>query len=139
MMRIMGMDVGDRRIGLAVSDEMGYSAQGLDTFTRANLKQDVRSLAEMMKELQVEKLVIGMPRNMNGTYGPQTEKVKEFVAALLKEISIEVIYWDERLTSVAAQRTLAEGKIALGKKKEAIDKLSAVMILQGYLDSMSIR
>ncbi len=129
------MDVGDRRIGIAVSDEMGITAQGLKTLNRENVAEDVADLGEIIKDYAVERVVVGLPRNMNGTYGEQAEKVKEFAAELKKATAVEVVYQDERLTTVAAERTLLQGNVSRKKRKGVIDKIAAVMILQGYLDS----
>lgn len=133
-MRILGMDLGEKRIGLAVSDELGITAQGLSTLNRTQIKDDLKQLAEIIKEKEITKLVVGLPKNMNGTLGPQAEKVKEFVSLLTKECPLEVVYWDERLTTVAAQRILLEGDVSRKKRKTAVDRLAAIMILQGYLD-----
>ncbi len=129
------MDVGDKRIGVAVSDEMGITAQGLKTLNRENVAEDVADIGEIIKDYAVKRVVVGLPRNMNGTYGEQAEKVKEFVAELKKVAAIEVVYQDERLTTVAAERTLLQGNVSRKKRKGVIDKIAAVMILQGYLDS----
>lgn len=135
-MRILGMDIGEKRIGLAVSDELGITAQGLQTLLRTELKDDLRQLFDIIKEKDVSKLVVGLPKNMNGTLGPQAEKVMKFVELLIKICPREVVYWDERLTTVAAQRILLEADISRKKRKESVDRLAAVMILQGYLDSI---
>jgi len=132
----MGLDVGDVRIGVAVSDELGMTAQGLTTITRTNIDEDISQIAKIVSEKEVTKYVVGLPRNMNGTYGPQTEKVKKFIKILTEKHPLEVVYWDERLTTVAAQRTLIEGNMSRKKRKKVVDKIAAVMILQGYLDSI---
>lgn len=129
------MDVGDKRIGVAVSDEMGITAQGLKTLNRENVAEDVADIGEIIKDYAVKRVVVGLPRNMNGTYGEQAEKVKEFAAELKKATAVEVVYQDERLTTVAAERTLLQGNVSRKKRKGVIDKIAAVMILQGYLDS----
>ena len=138
-MRLLGLDIGERRIGIAVSDELGMTAQGISTLYRGNPEEDIRRLAGIIREWSGEKIVVGLPRNMNGTYGPQSQKVKDFIEELKSEIPIETIYWDERLTSVAAERTLIEGNVSRKKRKTVIDKIAAVMILQGYLDRMSLK
>ncbi len=137
-MRLLGLDIGERRIGIAVSDELGMTAQGVNTLFRSNLQDDISRLAQIVREWSANKIVVGLPRNMNGTYGPQTQKVKDFIEGLTAEIPVEVIYWDERLTTVAAERTLLEGNVSRKKRKNVIDKLAAVMILQGYLDRASL-
>ncbi|MDD2212714.1 MAG: Holliday junction resolvase RuvX [Clostridia bacterium] len=135
-MRILGMDLGEKRIGLAVSDELVITAQGLPTLKRKEIKEDLQQLVEIIKEKQISKLVVGLPKNMNGTLGFQAEKVKKFVDLLIEEYPLEVVYWDERLTTVAAQRTLLESDVSRKKRKKAVDRIAAVMILQGYLNRM---
>jgi putative Holliday junction resolvase len=137
---MIGLDVGDRRIGVAAADGLGLTAQGLTTLIRGQLGDDLRRLAGLIQERRADRLVVGLPKNMNGSLGPQGEKVKGFVAALLRYLAgaglpaPEVIYWDERLTTVAARRTLLEADVSRRKRKEVVDKLAAVLILQGYLD-----
>lgn len=133
-MRILGLDIGEKRIGVAISDELGLTAQGLFTLQRTDLKEDIKELADVIKNRSVEKIVAGLPRNMNGTYGPQAGKVREFMDCLQDGIDIEVIYQDERLTTAAARRTLLEGDVSRQKRKKVVDKIAAVMILQNYLD-----
>ena len=137
-MRFLGLDIGEKRIGIAVSDELGITAQGVSTLYRGNPQDDIRRLAGIIRHWSGEKIVVGLPRNMNGTCGPQTQKVKEFIEELIVEIPIEIIYWDERLTSVAAERALIEGNVSRKKRKTVIDKIAAVMILQGYLDRVNL-
>lgn len=134
MKRILGLDIGDKRIGIAVSDELGITAQGLETLHRTALENDISKLLEIINKWSIQRIVVGLPRNMNGTYGPQAEKVKEFAERILSEGVPEIVYWDERLTTAAAERVLLEGNISRIKRKNSIDKLAAVMILQGYLD-----
>lgn len=135
MMRIMGLDVGDKRIGVALSDLMGWTAQGLETIHRTNIKSDLQRIETIIKEHDVKKIVVGLPKNMNGTLGPQSEKVVEFAERLKKRTNLEIIFWDERLTTVAAERTLIEADVSRKKRKTVIDKVAAIHILQGYLDS----
>ena len=130
--RIMGLDIGDKTIGVAVSDIMGITAQGVKTIRRESKKKDIEELKNIIKERQVNKIVSGLPKNMNGTLGPQGEKVLK-LCELIKEID----FWDERLTTVAAERSLIEGDVSRKKRKKVIDMLAAVIILQGYLDSKS--
>ena len=137
-MRILGMDFGDKRIGLAISDELGITAQGLPTLNRTGLKNDLQQLVEILKVKEITKLVVGLPKNMDGTIGSQAEKVKDFIDLLIKEYPLEVVYWDERLTTAAAQRTLLEGDVSRKKRKRAVDKIAAVIILQGYLNRLNI-
>lgn len=132
--RIMGLDVGDKTIGVAVSDLMGLTAQGVKTIKRVGKKKDIEALKEIIKERQVNKIVSGLPKNMNGTLGPQGEKVIKFCELLDEETGIKIEYWDERLSTVAAERTLIQGNVRRENRKGVIDMVAAVIILQGYLD-----
>ena len=136
MDRIVGLDVGDKRIGIAVSDPMQWTAQGLETYTRKedDVQRDAQYIAGVISSYQAKKVVCGFPKNMNGTVGPQAEKVKAFMEEVLKYAEVEVIYWDERLTTVSAHRTLIEADMSRKKTKKVVDKLAAVYILQSYLD-----
>lgn len=138
IMRIIGIDYGDARIGIAVSDPFGWTAQAVETITwRNNLGKPIERIIQLTKEYNVEKIVIGFPKNMNGTIGPRGEKTLEFIDLLLQNVNKEVIKWDERLTSVAANRTMHEMGLKTSKKKGVVDQIAAVYILQGYLDSIS--
>ena len=132
--RIMGLDVGDKTIGVAVSDLMGLTAQGVNTVKRVGKKKDIEELKAIIKERQVTKIVSGLPKNMNGTLGPQGEKVIKFCELLEQETGIKIEYWDERLSTVAAERTLIQGNVRRENRKGVIDMVAAVIILQGYLD-----
>ena len=132
--RIMGLDVGDKTIGVAVSDLMGLTAQGVKTIKRVGKKKDIEALKEIIKERQVNKIFSGLPKNMNGTLGPQGEKVIKFCELLEEETGIKIEYWDERLSTVAAERTLIQGNVRRENRKGVIDMVAAVIILQGYLD-----
>ena len=132
--RIMGLDVGDKTIGVAVSDLMGLTAQGVKTIKRVGKKKDIEALKEIIKERQVNKIVSGLPKNMNGTLGPQGEKVIKFCELLEEETGIKIEYWDERLSTVAAERNLIQGNVRRENRKGVIDMVAAVIILQGYLD-----
>ena len=132
--RIMGLDVGDKTIGVAVSDLMGLTAQGVKTVKRVGKKKDIEALKEIIKERQVNKIVSGLPKNMNGTLGPQGEKVIKFCELLEQETGKKIEYWDERLSTVAAERTLIQGNVRRENRKGVIDMVAAVIILQGYLD-----
>lgn len=134
ILRIMGLDIGEKRIGVAVSDEYGLIAQGLPTVNRTGTQEDIRQLADIAQKWSVEKIVAGMPRNMNGSYGPQSDLVFDFISRLQQETEIEVICQDERLTTAAARRTLLEGDVSRQKRKKAVDKIAAVLILQSFLD-----
>lgn len=133
-MRIMGLDVGEKRIGIAFSDELGWTAQGHSVLVRSNLQQDLQHLAGLCANYGVGEVVVGFPRNMNGTVGPKGVEILEFGELLQNHLGLPVEYWDERLTTVAAQRVLLEANITRRKRKQVIDKLAAVHILQGYLD-----
>lgn len=141
-MRIMGLDVGDRTIGVAISDSMLITAQGKETIFRQSLKQDIDRLVDLINEYEVTKIVAGMPYNMNGSIGPQGEKTKQFMEKLEKKLTysdrikgkIEVFFWDERMTTLSATRLLIDADMRRDKRKEVVDKLAATMILQGFLD-----
>ena len=132
--RRLGRDRGDQTIGVAVSDLMGLTAQGVKTVKRVGKKKDIEALKEIIKERQVNKIVSGLPKNMNGTLGPQGEKVIKFCELLEEETGIKIEYWDERLSTVAAEKTLIQGNVRRENRKGVIDMVAAVIILQGYLD-----
>lgn len=132
--RIMGLDIGDKTIGVAVSDLMGLTAQGVTTIKRVGKKKDIEEIKKIIKEKQVNKIVSGLPKNMNGTIGPQGEKVQKFCELLKQETNLPIEFWDERLSTVAAERSLIEGNVRRENRKKVIDMLAAVIILQGYLD-----
>lgn len=135
-MRIMGLDVGDKTIGVALSDPLGWTAQGLEVIRRGNhIKQDFARLQEIVKEYEVESILVGFPKNMNGTVGPQGEKVLCFVEQLMENINLPVKTWDERLSTVAAEKLLLQADVSRSKRKKVIDKMAAAVILQGYLDA----
>ncbi len=138
-MRIGGLDVGDKTIGVALSDEMGWTAQGLEVIRRKSLKDDLARLAEIARQHGVERWVVGMPRNMNGTYGPRAELTRTFMAALADHSQLPVEPYDERLTTMAAERILLEADVSRAKRKQVIDKMAAAVILQGFLDGQAAR
>lgn len=135
-MRIMALDVGERRIGVAVSDPLGITAQGVTTYVRAkeNLKEDIEGIWKLIKEYEATELVVGLPKNMNNTLGFKAQEVQDFVQALTKHEDIKVTWVDERLTTVSAERALLEADVSRKKRKDVIDKMAAVIILQSYLD-----
>lgn len=135
-MRIMALDVGSKRIGVALSDPLKITAQGLETFQRTTLEEDIRGLWQLIDQHEVSQLVVGLPKNMDGTIGFKAEEVQQFVADLTAQRSIEVIWVDERLTTVSAERTLLEADVSRAKRKKVIDKMAAVLILQSYLDRL---
>ena len=132
-MRIMGLDFGSKTIGVAMSDALFWTAQGVKTIRRS--KHEIDELRELIREYEVMEIVIGYPKNMNGTLGPRCALTDEFAEVLRSEFGLEVKLWDERLSTVAAQRTLIEADVSRAKRKNVIDKMAAVFILQGYLDS----
>ena len=132
--RIMGLDIGDKTIGVAVSDLMGLTAQGVTTIKRVGKKKDIEAIKQIIAEKQVNKIVSGLPKNMNGTVGPQGEKVQKFCELRKEETNLPIEFWDERLSTVAAERSLIEGNVRRENRKKVIDMLAAVIILQGYLD-----
>ncbi len=136
-MRILGLDVGDRTIGVALSDPLGFTAQGITTIRRKTEQIDIQELQKICEEYGVEKIVSGLPKNMNGTLGPQSEKVVAFCDKLKEALNLEIIMWDERLTTVAAHRVMLEADLSRSKRKKLVDKIAATYILQGYLDSIS--
>ena len=134
LMRIMGLDVGTRTIGIAISDELGLTAQGLKTLRRKSLEDDFQEIAAIINQFEIIKIVVGLPKNMNGTLGSQAETVLKWVEILKDRIQVAVVTWDERLSTVGASRVLLEADLSRRKRKKVIDKLAAVLILQGYLD-----
>ena len=140
-MRIMGLDYGSKTVGVAVSDPLGYTAQAVETICRKEenkLRQTLARIEELVKEYEVEKIVLGFPKNMNNTIGDRAEKSLELKEKLERRTGLSVIMWDERLTTVEAERTLIESKVRREERKKYVDKIAAVFILQGYLDSLSI-
>lgn len=135
-MRIMSLDVGSRTIGIACSDALLMTAQGIETIRRTSLEKDFNRLQELIAEYEVHELVVGMPKNMNGTKGERAEKTEEFVEKMKKVIDLPVTYWDERLSTVMAERQLIAADVSRKKRKSVIDKMAAVVILQGYLDCL---
>lgn len=133
-MRSMALDVGSKRIGVAVSDPLGITAQGVETFQRTTLAEDIRGLWALFERYEVGRLVVGLPKNMDGTLGFKAQEVRRFIEKLTAERPIETVWVDERLTTVSAERTLLEADVSRGKRKKVIDKMAAVLILQSYLD-----
>jgi len=135
-MRAMGLDVGSKTVGVALSDELGWTAQGLKTLKINEEKQEFgfEEIGQLIKEYQVDTVVIGLPKNMNGTVGPRGEASQQFAAEIERRFAVPTVLWDERLTTMAAERVLLEADVSRKKRKKVIDKMAAVMILQGYLD-----
>lgn len=138
-MRILGLDVGDKTIGVAVSDPLGFTAQGITTIMRKNKSSDMSELKKICNDYQVETLLVGLPKNMNGTLGPQGDKVMLFCEDLKKALGIPLKLWDERLTTVAATKAMLQADLSRAKRKKIVDKMAATFILQGYLDSLYLK
>lgn len=134
-MRTMGLDYGERRIGVAISDAFGWTAQGSEVIDRKFVKDELGRIAELVKEHEVDNLIVGLPKNMNGTIGPSGENCIAFAEQLKQKLGLPVQLWDERLTTVAAERTLLEADVSRNKRKQVIDKMAAAILLQSYLDS----
>jgi putative Holliday junction resolvase len=133
-MRYLALDVGERRIGVALSDETATLATGLDTLTRVGPRKDARAIAELVRQHQPAALIVGLPLNMDGTAGTQAEKVRAFVEGLKHHVGVPIVERDERLTTVEAHEILRKSGVAWGQRAALLDKVSAVVILQEYLD-----
>lgn len=141
-MRIMGLDYGSKTVGVAISDPLCITAQGIETIDRKEenkLRKTLARIEELAKEYEVDRIVLGFPKNMNNTIGDRAEKTLEFKEMLERRTGLSVIMWDERLTTVEAERTLIESKVRRENRKKYVDKIAAVFILQGYLDSLSMK
>jgi len=139
MDRIMGLDVGDRTIGVAVSDWLMITAQGVTTIRRTNLKNDINELKKLIEEYQVTKIVSGLPKMLNGTVGIQGEKVLEFLEKLKKHVDLPIELEDERFTTAISEKMLIEADVKRKKRKEVIDKLAAVQILTTYMQRTRLK
>ena len=136
-MRIMGLDYGSKTVGVAVSDPLGITAQGIETVCRKEenkLRRTCARIEELIREYEVEQIVLGLPKHMNNDIGDRARRSMEFGEMLRRRTGLEVVMWDERLTTVEAERTLIENKVRREDRKKYIDKIAAVFILQGYLD-----
>jgi putative Holliday junction resolvase len=134
-MRTFGLDVGTKTIGVAVSDALGLTAQSVTTIRRTSLKADLAALGELAREHEVTRVVIGLPLNMDGSEGPRAEASRKFAEAVTATLGLEAEFWDERLSTVAAQRTLLEADLSRAKRKQVIDQAAAQFILQGWMDA----
>ncbi|MCY1035572.1 Holliday junction resolvase RuvX [Corallococcus sp. BB11-1] len=134
-MRTFGLDYGTKTIGVAVSDGLGLTAQTVTTVRRSSIKADLAELSRLVKEYEVTRIVLGLPLNMNGSEGPRAEASRKFADVLGQSLGLPVELWDERLSTVAAQRTLLEADVSRAKRREVIDQLAAQFILQGWLDA----
>lgn len=131
--RILALDVGEKRIGVAVSDPLGLTAQGVETIYTKGQARDIARIAELASQYETDRLLVGLPKNMNGTIGPQAERVLAFSEAL-KGAGFQVLHEDERMTTMMADRVLSEGEVRGKKRREVVDKLAATYILQSFLD-----
>lgn len=139
-MRILALDVGDKTIGVAVSDALLITAQGLEVIRRTSPERDFNRLREIIREYEVSTVIVGLPKNMNGTIGPRGELNQQFAAEVSAQFpQVEVKLWDERLSTVAAEKSLIAADVSRAKRRQVIDKMAAVFILQGYLDSLGYR
>ncbi len=136
--RILAIDYGSRRMGLAVSDPLGITAQGLETLTRKNKRSDFARLERTIRQYEVQEIVLGYPLRMSGEAGAQSKKVEEFAEALRQRFKLPVHLWDERLTSAEANRLLREANLSIQKRAQAVDRMAAVLILQAFLQARSI-
>jgi putative Holliday junction resolvase len=134
-MRVLAIDHGTKRIGIALSDELKMIAQPLEFIPAEPFAAFVERLKTILREKEVEQIVVGMPRNMDGSYGPAAQKVREFVTALKEAVTVPMQLWDERLTSAQANRLLIQSDVRRDKRKEKVDKMAAAILLQSYLDS----
>ncbi len=135
-MRILALDHGTKRIGVAVSDELQMIAQPVEYIPAAPSEAFLMRVQELIDSKEVELILVGMPRNMDGSYGPAAQKVQEFVEELRSALSVSIRLWDERLTSAQANRILIQGNVRRDKRKEKVDKMAAAILLQSYLDSL---
>jgi|SRR5579864_4812372 len=133
--RILGLDVGARRIGMAVTDPLGITAQGLETLQRSNKRQDLAHLERVIRDYEVREIVVGLPLRMSGAEGVQAEKMQAFADGLRRRFGLPVHLWDERLTSAEANRLLRETTLSIEKRGKAVDRMAAVLILQGWMES----
>ena len=137
-MQILGLDVGSKTIGVAISDPLGWTAQGIDTIRRKNKEQDIELVHKICKDYGVETIVIGLPKNMNGTFGESGERVLALAELIKEKTNLPIEMWDERLTTVAAHRAKLEADLSRGKRKKIVDNVAATYILQGYLDKLRL-
>lgn len=138
MKRLLGLDIGNKTIGVSVSDPLGITAQGVTTIIRASKAEDVEALRALIDKYDVEKLIVGLPKNMNNTLGFQAKRTMNYADYLKEALDMEVIYVDERLTTSGAEAVLMQGGVRRENRKKHIDKLAAVLILQTYLDQLSL-
>jgi len=138
-LRVMGLDMGSKTIGVALSDELGIVANGMGTISRQGTDRDLKTLADLVSKYEVRQIVVGLPIRMAGTVGIEGKKVLQFVEKMKRSLSVPITTWDERLTTVQAQRVLLEAGLSRKKRKKVIDKTAATLILQSYLDAEQTR
>lgn len=131
----MGLDVGSHTIGVAITDELRITAQGLKTIRRKSKEEDFEEIIRIIDQFKIGKIVVGLPKNMNGTLGKQAEMVLQWIKAIREKVDLPIVTWDERFSTVEASRVLLEADLSRRKRKKAIDKLAAVIILQGYIEN----
>jgi putative Holliday junction resolvase len=136
--RILALDVGEKRIGLAVSDPLGITAQGLGVLTRKDPDSDLARILEMARQYPVQKVVVGLPRHLDGRLGDAAPEITALARTLGDALGVEVIFWDERLTTVEAERVLIQADVSRKRRRQVVDQLAAVIILQGYLDRQQL-
>lgn len=139
MRKALGLDVGDSKIGVAVSDGLGCTAQGITTFRRQSLQQDLHYIRKLIRENEVGEVVVGLPLKMNGRYSSQTDKIVSFYRFLKQHLRVPVCTWDERLTTVQAVKILEKSRVRRKKRASLVDTVAAALILQGYLDRQSVK
>ena len=130
----MGLDIGSHTIGVAISDELGITAQGIKTIKRKSKEEDFKEINAIIGQFEINKIVVGLPKNMDGTLGKQAEIVFQWIKTCKDKTHLPMVTWDERLSTVGASKVLLEAELSRSKRKKVIDKLAAVLILQGYLD-----
>ncbi|MGI6487923.1 MAG: Holliday junction resolvase RuvX [Syntrophomonadaceae bacterium] len=135
-MRILGLDPGEKRIGVAMSDPLGITAQALQVITRTGLEKDIALIGDICRSYGVELIVMGLPRNMDGTEGEKAKAARRLAEKLQESLGVRVVLWDERLSTRAAEQTLLEADMSRRRRKQVVDKIAAAYILQGYLDSL---
>jgi len=135
--KVLGLDVGEKRIGVAVSDALGWTAQGVTVLNRKDNYYEIEELRSLVESMEVTHVVVGLPRNMDGSLGPSAQRIQLFARAIEQRLSVPVILWDERWTTAEATRILIEADVSRKRRREVVDKLAAVLILQSYLDGRS--
>jgi len=136
-MRVLALDIGEKRIGVSISDELGITAQGLDTINRTKIGEDIEKIRQIVASAGITEIVLGLPLNLDGSEGQSAQKAMDFAVILRRDLGVDVILWDERLSTVAAEKSLLEGDLSRRRRRQLRDQVAATLILQGYLDSLS--